>query len=270
MPHETVATGTRLYYERTGHGPPLVLIMGTGLSHSVWDAQVEAYRPHFECIAFDNRGAGGTEAPPGPFTVHALAEDTAALMDALELDRAHVSGLSLGSCVAQELALTRPALVESLQLHGTWGRADGYVARKFRAQIQLLEELDLRAFYEINVLWFITPRYMRRHPDLVAGQIDAIVDALPSKDALIEQYRADLLHDALDRLSAVRVPTLVTVGGYDLATPPMYGREVADAIAGSELVVFEGGGHLHNLEEPEEFNRVTLDFLLRQTGGSTD
>jgi len=265
MPYATVATGIRIYYERVGQGPPLLLIMGTGLDHSCWNAQVAAYRDFFECICFDNRGTGNTEAPRGPLTVRLMAEDTAALMDALGVTRAHVSGLSLGSCIAQELSLMRPSFVQTLQLHGTWGRADGYAARKFRAQLRLLEELDLASFYEINVLWFITPEYMHRCPDRVRAQINAIVRAAPSKEILREQYRADLKHDALDRLHTIRVPTLVTVGSFDVALPPMYARQVANAIPNAELFIFQGGGHLHNIECPEEFNRVTIDFLQRHT-----
>jgi pimeloyl-ACP methyl ester carboxylesterase len=184
-------------------------------------------------------------------------------MDALGIESAHVSGLSLGSCIAQELALVYPDQVRSLQLHGTWARADGYAARKFRAQMGLLEVLDLRGFYEVNVLWFLTPEYMRRYPRRVTERIDSIVETAPSRAILKEQYRANLEHDSLDRLPGIVAPTLVTVGSFDVAVPPMYAREVAGVIPGAEYVEFEGGGHLHNLEHPEEFNRVTLDFLLR-------
>jgi len=165
-------------------GPPLILIMGTGLDCSCWTPQVEAYQQEFDCIRFDNRGTGKTQAPSVPLSVPLMAEDAAALLESLEAGPAHVSGLSLGSCIAQELALNRPELVLTLQLHGTWGRA----------------------------------------------------------------------HE---------VPTLITVGSFDLALPPMYAQEVAAAIPNSELVIFQNGGHLHNIEQPEEFNRVTLDFLHR-------
>jgi len=74
---------------------------------------------------------------------------------------------------------------------------------------------------------------------------------------------ADLHHDTEDRLAAIRVPTLVTVGSFDVALPPLYSREVAAAIPNAELVIFENGGHLHNVEQPDEFNRVTLQFLKR-------
>ena len=264
-PYASISTGIDIYYERVGEGPPLLLIMGTGLDHSCWAPQIEAYQKRFERICFDNRGTGKTEAPQGPLTTRLMAEDTLALMDRLRVDHAHVSGLSLGSCIAQELTLMRPGFVKTLQLHGAWARAHGYAARKFSAQIRLLEEMDLRSFYEINVLWFITPEYMALHPDRVEAQIDAIVKAAPYREILKEQYRADLTHDTLERLDRIQVPTLVTVGSFDVALPPMYGREVAEAIPGAEFVIFEGGGHLHNMEHPEEFNRVTLDFLSRHS-----
>jgi pimeloyl-ACP methyl ester carboxylesterase len=263
MPYVALRTGINIYYEVVGKGPPLVLIMGTGLDHSCWAGQIEVYRERFNCIYFDNRGTGKTESGEQPLTTQLMAEDTAALMEALEVESAHVSGLSLGSCVAQELALQHPTHVRTLQLHGTWGKAHGYAARKFKAQMHLLEILDLRSFYEINVLWFITPEFMHRYPERVKAQIDAIVRAAPTCDILKDQYRADLTHDTVDRLHLIQMPALVTVGSFDVATPPMYGREVAEAIPNAEFVIFEGGGHLHNLEHPEEFNRVTLEFLQK-------
>ena len=264
MSYLTTSSGSRIFYKKVGQGPPLLLIMGTGLDHSVWDQQVNSYGNEFECIVFDNPGIGESLRAPksGPLSIASIAEDVVELLEHLKPEPVHVSGLSLGSCVAQELVLARPDLVKTLQLHGTWARADGYVRRKFQAQISLLQWLDLRAFYEINVLWFITPQYFRQYPDVVESQIDNIVKRA-DKHMVIQQYEADVDHDTLSRLHRVTVPTLVTVGSYDVAIPPLYSREVADAINGAELVIFEEGGHLHNVENPEQFNRVTLDFLLR-------
>ena len=266
MPFAPLPTGINAYYERDGSGPPLVLIMGTGLDHSHWDRPVEVYSHDFECVVFDNRGTGKTDPGDAELTVRLMAEDTAALIEALDLGAAHVSGLSLGSCIAQELALMRPDLVRTLQLHGTWARSYGYAERKFRAQIRLLELLDLRSFYEINVLWFVTPEFMRDHPDEVDRQIDAIVESAPSKEGILAQYTANLAHDTLDRLGNISVPTLVTVGSSDFALPEMYGREVAGAIPGAEFAVIHPGGHLHNMDNAPDFNRLTLDFLRRYGG----
>ena len=192
VPHIELDTGINAFYRRDGEGPPLVLIMGTGLDHRCWDGQVKEYRRWYDCIRFDNRGTGRTDSTGGDLSMRLLADDTASLMDKLGIRRAHVSGLSLGSCVAQELALARPDLVETLQLHGTWGKAHGYAARKFAAQVQILKAFDLRAAYEINVLWFLTPDYMLRHPERVDSQIEAIVRSAPSRDDLVRLYTANL------------------------------------------------------------------------------
>ena len=160
MPYAKVSTGVEIYFERIGTGYPIILIMGTGLDHSCWDNQIVEYRKHFECIFFDNRSTGKTRAPESPLSSKLMAEDTAAFMDIIGIQSAHISGLSLGSTIAQELAIMRPDLVKTLQLHGTWAKAYGYVERKFKSQIRLLKELDLREFYEINSLWFMTPNYM--------------------------------------------------------------------------------------------------------------
>ena len=104
---------------------------------------------------------------------------------------------------------------------------------------------------------------MRDHPFAVQARIDSIVESAPAMDVLLAQYRANVAHYSLDRLGNIRTPTLVTVGSFDVAVPPIYSREAADAIPGAEFVVFKDGGHLHNTEQPDEFNAVTLDFLQR-------
>ena len=204
MPHVRLSTGIDAYYRREGEGPPVVLIMGTGLDHRCWDGQVAEFRRSYECIRFDNRGTGRTSSAGRDVSIRLMADDTASLMDELGLGRAHISGLSMGSCIAQELALSRPDLVETLQLHGTWGRAHAYAARKFAAQVQLLKTFDLRAAYEINVLWFLTPDFMLRYPERVADQIEAIVESAPSRDDLVSLYTANLRHDALGQASPHR------------------------------------------------------------------
>ena len=126
MPFAELSTGINTYYQIEGSGEYLFLIMGTGADHSTWDAQVEFYRDHYTVVSYDNRGTGQSTHPsdPNEYSMRILADDAAALMDAIGIDAAHVSGLSLGSATAQELAINHPGRVASLQLHNTWGRSD--------------------------------------------------------------------------------------------------------------------------------------------------
>ena len=113
MSFVNLATGIKMYYEIEGQGEPLLLIMGTAADHNTWSAQVSAYRNHYTVITYDARGTGQSTHPQGKeeYSMQILAEDAAALLDELDISRAHVSGLSLGSATAQELAINHPGKV---------------------------------------------------------------------------------------------------------------------------------------------------------------
>src|SRR5215211_420992 len=121
MPLASV-NGLDLYYEETGSGPPLLLIAGLSGNTLGWAMLQPTLAERFRVIAFDNRGAGRSSAPPGPYTTRRMADDAAALLDRLGVARAHVLGFSMGGMVAQELALHHPARVGRLVLYGTLAR----------------------------------------------------------------------------------------------------------------------------------------------------
>src|SRR4051812_35107629 len=125
MPSVAVRTGVTLNYEVTGDGEPLLLIMGTSGSIGLWGDLATRLAEGHRVIAYDNRGLGGSSRGSGPITSASLAEDAAALLEALEVPQAHVVGWSLGSAAAQELALAHPGRVLSVVLYATWGRTDG-------------------------------------------------------------------------------------------------------------------------------------------------
>ena len=128
-----VSTGVRLNVSQTGAGEPLLLIMSTSGSLGLWEPLIAPLAGRHRVIAFDNRGLGQSERGEEQLTMALMAADTAALLDALEIERAHVLGWSLGSAVAQELALAHPDRVGGLVLYGTWGRVDGF-QRSMRLQ----------------------------------------------------------------------------------------------------------------------------------------
>jgi pimeloyl-ACP methyl ester carboxylesterase len=253
-----------LHYAEQGSGEPLVLIMGLGADGSLWKEHVQAYEQHFRCIMVDNRGAGLSDKPGGPYTTAMMADDIAGLMRNLGIEQARVAGISMGGAIAQSLALRHPDRVRSMVLISTWARCDAYMAVVFEHFKKMRAMADPGAFTELLQLWIYAAAYLETHlPELRQGQQDARDDRNPMpQHAFDAQCDACITHDTLDQLATIRVPTLLTVGDADIFTPPRCTAAIHDSIVGSELFVLEGAGHAHHWEKLDEFNRRTTAFLL--------
>ncbi|MGY1663700.1 alpha/beta fold hydrolase [Geodermatophilus sp. SYSU D00705] len=264
MPQQAVRTGVRLNYETAGQGDPLLLVMGTSGSIGLWGEVVPRLAERYRVIAFDNRGLGGSERGEGPITAASLADDAAALLEALELPSAHVMGWSLGSAVAQEMALAHPRQVATAVLYATWGRCDGHQRSVFTALRHPYATRDMEAALGAAGLAF-SPQLLDR-PDFLQ-LLEPMLPAFPQDEAQMavttEQWDADLAHDTLDRLGGITVPTLVVVGEQDLLTPQWQSKAVADRIPGAryELVTGPGSSHGLHIERPDDLLRIVTDFL---------
>lgn len=264
-------TGIDLYYEIEGSGDPLLLIMGTSADHTTWAAQVEAYRDHYTVITYDSRGTGQSTHPAhvSDYSMRILADDAAALLDSIGVERAHVSGLSLGSATAQELALNHPSRVATLQLHCTWGRSDEWFVRMIETLETHILHDDPAGYIRTGLLWVASPTFINDRPDDVeAFERGVIIDNPhpPSKAGILGHIHADKTHDALDRLGDIKVPTLITSGEVDWQVPTRYGLEVQRAIPGSTMHLFRGpcSSHIAFHEMVDEWNAFTLGWLNRQ------
>ena len=255
-------SGIRLCYEVRGQGEPLVLLMGLGAPGSRWEEHVTAYEKHFRCILVDNRGAGGSDKPRGPYTTAMMADDTAGLMAALGIDRARIAGISMGSAIAQELALRHPARVRSLVLVSSWSRCDRYTRAVFEHLAAMRAVATPAAFTQLLQLWIFTAGYYEAHYDeMLQAQEEAEADYMPLP-AFEAQCAACCGHDTYARLGEIGVPALLTVGEADIFTPLRLSREMHAAMPGSELLVLPGLGHAHHWEDLAQFNARTVSFLL--------
>jgi pimeloyl-ACP methyl ester carboxylesterase len=270
----TLPDGQALAWWEHGSGPTLLLVMGTGADHSFWAPQVEGLSSRWRVLTYDARGTGasGDFARPEDCTAAALAADAAALLEAAGGTPAHVAGLSLGSCVAQELALARPELVRSLGLHGTWGLSDPWFLRMVETMETCVRAGGRAAFIRCATTWILSPDLHAERPELVASMEQAYVEAEhPTRpEGILAHCHADRVVDALGRLGRIRVPTLVTAGERDIQVPPRYGRQVADAIPGARFHLFEGphASHCACFEMADEWNVVTAAFLADAEEGS--
>ena len=259
-----VATGVRLNVSQTGTGEPLLLIMGTSGSLGFWEPLVAPFAEHCRVIAYDCRGLGQSERGEERITMASMAADAAALLDALEIERAHVLGWSLGSAVAQELALAHPDRVGGLVLYATWGRGDGYLRAILSAVRHPWETGDMEAALSALGLAF-SPEFLNS-PEF-ESVVEELLPLFPQTETQIrttcEQWQADEEHDTLDRLAGIGAPTLVIAGEQDVITPPWACHAVAERIPGARYELFTGPGSSHALmmERAEEFIALVLGFV---------
>ncbi len=265
-------SGVPIHHEVTGSGPPLLLLPSLGADSACFGLQIPDYATGFTCIAVDLPGAGLSPPLAGGYSTVGLADLMAGLLDALGIDAAHVSGLSLGSAVATHLAARHPGRVRSLTLNSTWPAPDPTMGVRLANWVALAELLPSVA--DVLVLgvfpWcFTADMYTARAGEM--REIEEFVRGLPPQrtEDFIGHARAAADHDAGAALGAITAPTLITVGARDEVTPPRLAAMVHRGVPHSELVVFEGLGHAALNEGPATFTAATLGFLTARASGGT-
>lgn len=258
--------GLTINYDAQGEGEPLLLIPYTSADHACYAFQLPAYAEHFSCVAIDLPGSGESDKPAGPYSTEGYADQVAAFLGALGIESAHVAGVSLGAAVGMHLAARHPARVRSLSLHSGWHASDPYLKSVVQQWRTMASALPTVADVVIQGMfpWCFTPEMYVDRPEFV----DTLVDFVRSRpaqpvDAFLAQIDAVLAHDASAALGEIHVPTLITFGARDLVCSTRFAEPLSSGIGGSELVVFEYLSHAGLHEDPETFNRATLDFLLR-------
>lgn len=241
----------KLFFEDTGgEAPPVLLVMGLGMNATGWWRTIPVLS-EFRVIAFDNRGVGRSDRPPGPYTVAQMADDAVSVLDEAGVDAAHVYGISLGGMIAQEVALRHPERVRALVLGATTRGGDAHVP----PSDDIVAFLRLRAQMTAeHAVWASVPiNYARRTRVDAAQRIAEDIERRLRFPIESEYYSAQLAaanaHDA--RVGEIRAPTLVVHGEEDVLIPPVNGERLAEAIPGAELSLWPGTAHLYFTDEPE-------------------
>ena len=259
--------GVELVYELNGSGEPLVLIHGAQSDRSIFAGLLPSFTDRFQVLSFDQRGSGQSEKPDMDYTIGLLADDTAALMEEVEFDSAHIIGVSMGGMIAQEFALRHPAKARSLVLGCTTpggpqavplsgeGIANAYSTKEMSA-----EERG-RALAEAA----FTTGYIEAHPEVITAMIEARRNRPIDTVGFGHRMKAAFSHDTYDRLPSIACPTLVLTGKQDALIAWENSQLLAERIPGAGCVVLEPAGHVFWIEQPEQSRRAILDFLHHHT-----
>jgi 3-oxoadipate enol-lactonase len=262
MPFFTVPDGTRLYYEETGTGNPLLLVNGQGQDHTSWGGIRDDFANHYRVIVSDHRGTGQSDKPgEPPYSVNGFAQDAIALLDHLGIERTHVYGYSMGGRISQWLAIDHGERVGALVLGATTpGHVHG-IARS--AEINALwthPPTEPREALEKVMPLFFSPTWIATHLE----DIQALFQAPPIPEYARKLHlRASEGHDSWERLPTIKAPTLVIHGSEDQLNPTANAHLLAERIPGAELALIQGGRHGYLLEFREEASCAVNAFLAR-------
>jgi len=263
------ANGIEINYEVQGEGEPMVLIPYLAADQACYAFQVAEYAKHFTCFSVDLRGGGLSGKPEGIYTTELFADDVAAFMQAVRIERAHVFGLSLGAAAGIWLAAKYPERVKSLTLTSAWSATDPFlraVVETWQIIAQALADVPEMIIQGIFP-WCFTPEMWAARPEYV----DSLAEFVRSRpaapvDAMIRQSEAVLAHDATAVLGSIQAPTLIAFGRHDMVTSTRFAAPLSEGIADSEVLVFEDCSHAPIYENVEGYNTQTLAFLQRHIG----
>jgi 3-oxoadipate enol-lactonase len=267
MPYAQV-NGLTLHYEIEGQGQPLLLIMGLGAPATAWDPEFvrEMTKTH-TVISYDNRGTGLSDKPNEPYSIALFASDAVGLLDALNIPRAHVFGVSMGGMIAQELAIHYPQRITSLTLGCTTPGGKHAVA----APPESLKALEGRAGQTPEEAaregWKLSfsEEFIRTHRVELEAHLPRVLAHVTPRFAYERHFQATMTLRVYKQLKEITAPTLVVTGRDDVLIPAANSEMLAREIPGAELAIFDNAGHGFVTAAREPFLRVFKDFLVRQS-----
>jgi pimeloyl-ACP methyl ester carboxylesterase len=264
MPHAIASDGARVYFEVHGTGEPAVLLlMGLGGDAHIWEPQIAPLAARGRVVVYDNRGMGRSDKPAGAYTIATLAADALAVLDAAEVTRADLVGLSMGGMVAQELALTQPARVGKLALLATAARLDEGVRAQVSGPVfaQAYATGDQVAVYKAFGAVAYSPAFLEAQRDWMRTWTRRALGYGVTAASFRAQLDAALAFDRRADLMRLGAPALVIAAGADRLIPPHHADELARLIPGARLVTVAGADHVVNLERPDAVNAELARWL---------
>ncbi len=256
--------GTRLAYEVAGEGHPLVLIHGGLVDSRSWDDQFDVFAQHYKVVRYDARGFGDSEVPTQPYSD---VEDLYNLLTFLHIEKTYVLGLSRGGSVALDFTLVHPEIVDGLVLSNS-GLGGYQLSPENNALLEevdaALERNDVAQAVELeNRMWIDGPE---RTPDRVNATVRERVRAMNTHNYILALGKdvaspAEVEPQAISRLAEIHVPTLIVIGDKDVHDFVAMSNLLAQSIVGAKKVVLPNVAHAPNMEEPEVFNQIVLNFL---------
>jgi len=253
-----------IHYELSGKKGAPVVVLSHSLASSLvmWNLQMDDLNSYFQVLRYDMRGHGKSEVISGPYTLELLADDVIGFLDALKIDRVHYVGLSIGGMIGQSLALNYAHRLRSLALCDTASIIPQEAQPIWQERIDKTLTEGMEAQVDETMERWFTPAFLKQGSpmlDIIRKQILAT-----SVQGYIGCAEAIRKLNYLNRLSEIKIPTLIMVGEDDPGTPVSASEAIHERIANSKLLILPSARHLSNIEQKKAFNTALLTFLKDQ------
>jgi pimeloyl-ACP methyl ester carboxylesterase len=260
--------GAKIYWDEQGQGAPVLLIMGLGYTSVMWHRIRPALAQRYRTVAFDNRGVGLSDVPPGPYSIATMASDAAAVLDAAGVSSAHIFGVSMGGMIAQEFALQYPKTTCSLILGCTSPGGPSAV----RAESKVIDVLLMRGMTPEQAREAILPYiYDANTPrEKIEEDVRLRQRWLPTQEGYMAQLQGILAWEGHSRIAQITAPTLVIHGKSDALVPPGNGELIAKRIPGARLVLLKHASHLFLTDQTQASHQEILEFLSSHADGEPE
>lgn len=257
-------SGIQMNYELSGKKGSPVIVLSHSLASSLvmWNPQMDALNPHFQVLRYDIRGHGKSDVTPGSYTLELLAEDVIGLLDALDIDRVHFVGLSIGGMIGQSLALNHLHRLRSLALCDSASVIPQEAQPIWQERINKALSKGMEAQVDETMERWFTPSFFKQSSpmlEIIRKQIltTPVLGYIGCAEAIRKL-------NYLDQLSKIKIPTLIMVGEDDPGTPVSASEAMHKRLSNSNLVILPSARHLSNIEQAEAFNATLLKFLKDQ------
>jgi len=262
---EILANGIQLYYELHGpeDGEVIVLSNGIMMSTAAWGYQTAALSKHLRVLLYDCRGMWRSEHPKGPYSMEQHADDLAALLDGLQIKKAHIAGISYGSEISMVFALRYPEKTKTLIVMDGVSQVDPLLYAQTLPWRIAAERKDAELLLRTSVHYNYSEGWIAVHQAAIEASISRFAEL--DMDALVELMKSFQNYYITDQLGSIKIPTLVVIGEDDLIKGRKYSDIIVRQIPQAEYAVIPGSGHALCLDKPDILNSLLIGFVLKNS-----
>ncbi|MEH7384447.1 alpha/beta fold hydrolase [Bacillus sp. JJ1521] len=252
-----------IFYEEKGNGEPLIFIHGVGLDHQMWEKQVKGLSQHYRVICYDMLGHGGSEHPPGPYSLSHYVGQLAGLMQHLGLKESHVVGFSMGGMVAQAFALEFPEKIQTLTILNAVANRTDEQRKAILLRVEEVKKSGAQSTIETAIQRWFNPEFLVNNESVVNQIRTRLQTNNPHSYLAAYTLFATADQELWPKLTTIKLPTLIITGEHDVGSTPEMSMSMHQQIEHSELLIFPNMKHMLPAEDADYLNKEIEKFIKK-------